>query len=227
MARSIWMLLGNTSRPVNSGVMRQRKLLEKGSTMHRLQSSMWPVWLTLRLIPSLTVIFTSFLVVPSQTPSGSQAEEVRKLHFLLGEWKGTGWQVHWDGSRGDEFSQKTKVEARAGGSAMRIKDARKYKTPGASHSSTLDATISYHEGAKMYLWNGDTSYGREHPLAAYLVDARTFQYGVPLTVTGPLPNGARRTTIKVSESGEWNEIIDVWKTDRWYKVEESILMKVK
>lgn len=152
---------------------------------------------------------------------------MKKLEFLLGEWKGGGWEVHWDGSRGEEFSQKTKVQTQAGGSVLRIKDARNYTTPGVSHSSTLDASIYYDAGARIYLWWGELPGVQARPLEANLIDVRTFQSGVPFTATVPLKNGARRTTIKVTESGEWHETLEVWKIDRWYKVEESVLRRVK
>jgi hypothetical protein len=192
--------------------------------MHSFQFNKSPIWRTFRPLPVSLVILTLSLAVSSQTPSANQAEEIRKLDFLLGEWKGTGWEVNWDGSRGNEFSQKTKVEAKAGGSALRIKESRNYKTTGMSRSSTLDATISYDEGAKIYRWRGE---GSKIALEAKLIDVKTFQLGVPFTVNVVLPNGARRTTIKITESGEWNETLDVWKIDRWYRVEESTLRKVK
>jgi hypothetical protein len=195
--------------------------------MHLLQFSKAPGQRFIKLIPVLVLMLTPAVAGLCQTLAGSQAEELKKLDFLLGEWKGTGWAVNWDGSRGDEFSQKTKVEAKAGGSALRIKDERSYKTPGVSHSSTLEANISYDDEAKIYRWRGETSFGRKNPLEAKLIDVRTFQYGIPFTVTVALPNGARRTTIKMTESGEWHETLDVWKIDRWYRVEESVLKRVK
>jgi hypothetical protein len=164
---------------------------------------------------------------PGQSPRPGGAEEMGKLYFLIGEWKGKGSEVHWDGSRGDEFSQKTTVRAEEGGSVLRIKDGKNYDTPGASHTSTLDASVYYDAGAKTYRWRGENAYGREYPLEAKLVDARTFQYGVPYTVEARLPNGARRTTIEVTEGGEWHETLEVWKIDRWYKVEEAFLRRVK
>lgn len=179
----------------------------------------------LRLI--LLMILTSAIAGLTQTPPVSQVEEIKKLDFLIGEWKGTGWEINWDGSHGNGFSQKAKVEAKAGGSALRVKDARNYKTPGVAHSSTLDATIYYDDGAKIYRWGGGSSSGRKNDLEAKLIDVRTFQYGIPFTVRLALPNGARRTTIKVTESGEWHQTLDVWKIDRWYRVEESVLKKMK
>lgn len=180
-----------------------------------------------KLIPVLVIILTSAIAGFGQTLHATQVEEIKKLDFLLGEWKGTGSEIHWDGSHGNEFSQKTQVKAKAGGSALRIKDARNYNTPGVSHTSSLDATIYYDDEAKIYRFGGDSYSERKDDLEAKLIDVRTFQYGIPFTVTVALPNGARRTTIKITESGEWHQTLDVWKIDRWYRVEESVLKRVK
>jgi len=35
------------------------------------------------------------------------------------------------------------------------------------------------------------------------------------------------TTIEVKDNGEWHETLDLWHKDRWFKIEESILTRVK
>jgi len=185
-----------------------------------------------------TAVFALALVAAGQTTSSHQAEEIRKLDFLVGEWKGVGWELAPDGSRRNSFSQKTKVRAKDGRSALRIKDERAYKpvtssgtifAPGTRvyHSSTLDATIYYDDALKLYRWRGENSYGRKKPLEAKLIGDRSLQYGMPFSVTLQPTEGNRRTTIEVTQSGEWHETIEVWKTGRWYKAEESILKRVK
>ena len=185
-------------------------------------------------------VFALFVAAAGQTPSPNQAEEMRRLDFLMGEWKGRGWELGPDGSRRNSFSQKTKVQAKAGNSALRIKDEKTYKPvissgkntifiPGTPvfHSSTLDATIYYDDTSKLYRWRGENPYGRKNPLEAKLVRDRTLQYGMPFSVALQPADGSRRHTIEVTEGGEWHETLEVWQTDRWYKVEESILKKVK
>ena len=176
----------------------------------------------------------------SQNPSPNQAEQVRKLDFLIGEWKGEGWELKPDGSRFNSFSQKTKVQAKEGNSKLKIKDARTYKPvkssgkntifiPGTPvfRSSELEATIYYDERVKLYRWRGENSYGRKNPLEAKLIGDRTLQYGMPFTVTLQPANGNRRTTIEVTDGGEWHETLEEWNRDTWYKVEESILKRVR
>ncbi len=195
---------------------------------------------TLEILSVCVAVFALSVATISQTPSLNQAEEVRKLDFLIGEWKGGGWELEPDGSRHNSFSQKTKVQAKDGTSTLKIKDARTYKPvkssgkntifiPGTPlfRSSELDATIYYDEKLKLYRWRGENSYGRKNPLEAKLIRDRALQYGMPFSVTLQPADGNRRTTIEVTEGGEWHETLEVWNRDRWYKVEESILKRVK
>jgi hypothetical protein len=40
-------------------------------------------------------------------------------------------------------------------------------------------------------------------------------------------DGTRKTTIEITEGGEWHQTLEVWKEGRWFKSEESFLKKVK
>jgi len=44
------------------------------------------------------VTVASPLVVSSQVSAPAALEQMAKLDFLVGEWKGTGWEINWDGS---------------------------------------------------------------------------------------------------------------------------------
>src|SRR6266853_6295275 len=137
----------------------------------------FPVWM---------IVFVLSITTQSQTPSPNQADEMHKLDFLVGEWKGEGWQLRPDGSHDNVFSQTTKVQTKEGNLTLRIKDSRTYKPvissgkdtifiPGTPvfHSSTLDATIYYDVKVNLYRWRGENSYGRKNPLEAKLINNRT------------------------------------------------------
>jgi hypothetical protein len=123
---------------------------------------------------------------------------------------------------------------------LRVKDERSYqpfistgensifirRTP-VSSSSTLDATIYFDDAVKLYRWRGENSYGRKNPLEAKLVGDQTLQYGMPFNITIRPENGYRKTTIRVTKEGEWQETLEVWYRGRWNKVEESVLRRVK
>ncbi len=183
------------------------------------------------LLSFLTLMMALSVAASGQKPQPTQAEELKKLDFLLGEWKGTGLEFGPDGSR-QEFTQKAKVEAKKDGSELRVKDEKKYKSAmrmgvRMSRSSALSATVFYDAERKLYRWQGGNRYGRANPLEAKLIDARTLQYGMPFSVTIEPSDGNRRTTIKVNEGGEWHETLEVWDRGRWYKIEESTLKRVK
>lgn len=191
---------------------------------------------TLGMLTACMSVFGLSGATMSQTSSPNQIQEMRKLDFLVGEWKGEGWELNPDGSRSNRFSQKTKVEAKESNSTLRIKDSKTYKpvisdgkifargTP-VYHSSTLEANIYYDDTSKLFHWRA--AYGHRNPLEAKLIREKALQYGMPFSITLQPADGNRRTTIEVTESGEWLETLEVWQTDRWYKVEEAILKKVK
>jgi hypothetical protein len=64
-------------------------------------------------------------------------------------------------------------------------------------------------------------------LEAKLIGDRTLQYGAPFGATVQPADGDRRTTIEVTQGGEWHETLEVWHAGRWHKVEESVLKRVK
>ena len=170
-------------------------------------------------------MFGFSVAAAGQVPSSTQVAEMGKLDFLIGEWKGQGWEFKLDGSRANSFSQKTNVQAREGDATLRIKDERAFKPlKGTMGRSKLDAIISYDETVKLYHWRGKNS---KSILEAKLLSDRTFHYGMPFSITVEPRDGYRRTTIEVNENGEWHETLEVWVRGKWYKFEESILKKAK
>jgi hypothetical protein len=183
------------------------------------------------LTPVLMLALALSVAASGQTPAPVQSEELKKLDFLVGEWKGTGLEFGPDGSR-QEFTQKTKVEPKKGGSELRVRDERKYRSAvrlgvRMARSSALDATVYYDAERGLYRWRGENQYGRRNPLEAKLIDARALQYGMPFSVTTEPEDGNRRTTIRVDEGGEWRETLEVWDRGGWHKLEESTLRRVK
>jgi hypothetical protein len=173
-------------------------------------------------------------VAATQTPA--LTEEMKKLEFLVGEWKGEGRQLRPDGSPENSFEQELKVKIKDG-SVLRISETRNYKmiiagkdtmfVPGTPvfRSSSLEARIYYDSHTKLYQWAGETSYGRKNAIEAKLIGDRTLQYGIPFSVPFQPTERHRRTTIQITDAGEWNETLEIWHLGRWFLVEESILKK--
>jgi len=176
------------------------------------------------------------IVVSSQTSPSASQEQIGKLDFLVGEWKGKGWRYRLDGSRGDELSQNTKVKREKDGSTLSITDKKKYAdlriVPGNPFPGTIlsypiemsgTASVYYDEGTKLYYWRLETAAGRKKPFPAMLVEARTLQ------VKWQFPGSLSVVTIKVTEDGEWHERLDLWMGDKdgWFKMQETVLKRVK
>lgn len=171
----------------------------------------------------LLLVLALPLAATAQTSSPERREEMSRLDFLLGEWKGKGWMFRVDGSR-VELSQSTKVRSESDGSSLRVRDAKSYKGlafDGSTLSQSLDANVYYDEGAKTYRWRRELE--RKNPFAARLIEPRTLQW------EKPSPGSVARTTIRITEGGEWHETLEfrTGGADGWFKAQESVLKKVK
>ena len=78
----------------------------------------------LKTIQLLTLCLLTLSPTLAQAPALS--DEMNKLDFLVGEWKGPGFQLRPDGARESSFKQKTKVQIKDGW-LLRVKDERTSK----------------------------------------------------------------------------------------------------
>lgn len=150
---------------------------------------------------------------------------MRELEFLVGEWKGQGW-VYGLKDLKIKITQTIQVKSELNGSLLRIKDAKSLKDNrlAASYGSVRPipkSTVSYDEQAKLYQWRVEAAKGRGNPFEAKLPEPRTLQL---ITHT---QSGMSRTTIKVTEDGQWHETYEVLLSEGWFKFHETFLKKVK
>ena len=172
----------------------------------------------------MVLIALFFLQVSAAAQAPTLTGEMKELEFLVGEWRGEGWQTFPTWHYKNSFKQKTILEITKDG-LLRIKDNRNYKPKGgALHTSNLDAIISYDPKLKLYAWRGKNS---KVTLEAKLIGDRTFQYGMPFSAVIPPNEGNRKITIRVTDTGEWHETIEEWFEGEWFVMEESTLKKVK
>lgn len=164
------------------------------------------------------------LVVQSQTSSSTEGDNLRKLDFMVGEWKGKGWHYHFDGSR-VELSQTAKVKRASAGTALRVDYSKKLKAIQFGLPLTLSgpATIYYDEKAKLYRWRIETSEGRKNPFEANVIGPKAFQWIMRF------PGSVARITIIVTDEEEWHELWETWTDNKvgWRKYQESVLGKEK
>lgn len=171
---------------------------------------------------ALSAVLALPVAAPGQTLSADAREQMAKLDFLVGEWKGQGWMYHQNGSKA-EISQSMKVSREADGSALRVKETKRIKAPGFSDApaQSRESTVSYDDEAKRYRWRVGSSNRRGNPFEVKLLGPRTFQWVLHTR------DGMLRTTIRVSEEGEWHEARESLLSDGWFKSQEAVLKRVK
>jgi hypothetical protein len=177
-------------------------------------------------LPYLPLALLLLLLAPpahAQTP----ADELRKLDFLVGEWKGKGWSLDGRGGRGAEMSQSVKVERERDAPALRVRDTRTIKLPSfvAGGSPTYSsapnhASVYFDEAAKVLRWRHDKD--RKNPSELKLVGPRSVQWEQRSEM------GAVRITVSVTDAGEWHEVTEFWSNSQgWQKAFEAVLKPSK
>ena len=134
----------------------------------------------------------------------SASDAMRKLDFLIGEWKGEGW-VRMGPGQPEHVIQAEVVRAKAGGNALVIEGLGKRKLPdGTAGEVVHDAlgVVSYDSAAKRYRF--ETWLADEKPRVEMRFDVPS-----PNKVVWGFdtPQGATiRYTITLTDEGDWLEV---------------------
>jgi hypothetical protein len=176
----------------------------------------------LKLISVLLLSLVMSVAVSGQTPSPTLRGQMRELEFLVGEWKGKGWRYSVQGLK-SEISQSAKVKIESDGSALRVKDTKKYSDARliGIPLSIRESTVYYDDEAKLYRWRVVASRRLGSPFEAKLIEPRAFQ------LVQHTSDSMARTTIRVTKDGEWQETLEFLFSGGWFKVQETFLKRVK
>ena len=165
-----------------------------------------------------TFLLVAFLAAPAFA-----ADEMKKLDFLVGEWKGEAW--YQLGPKREYALQHETITPRAGGAALLIEGlGLRKKEDGTAGEVVHDALamLAWDDQAKKYRFSTAVS-GRGAAEPAF-------------EVTGPnkavwamdVPQGKMRYTISLTEKGEWFEVGEFSRDgEKWMKFFEMTLTKVK
>src|SRR5262245_48026964 len=93
----------------------------------------------------------------AQSPTTTQKEEMKKMNFLVGNWKGEGWLVTPDGKR-HTFRQTERIQSKLGGLAISIDGEGKNTEDDQIFFQAL-AIINYDEKNKRYRFISQTNLG--------------------------------------------------------------------
>jgi hypothetical protein len=157
--------------------------------------------------------------------AASAADEMQKLAFLQGEWKGEAW-IQMGPGKPEYVIQTERVTPKAGGKALLIEGLGKRKLPDGTAGEIVHdalAVISWNEEKKTYRFD---AYVANKPR----VDA-TLDVTAPNTAVWGFstPQGGKiRYTINLTEKGEWREIGEFTRDGAtWMKFFEMTLQKMK
>ena len=152
------------------------------------------------------------------------AEEMGKLDFLIGEWKGEAWMQRGPG-KPEYFVQTEKVTPTAGGKALLVEGlGRKKQEDGTAGDVVHDAValISWDKAGKNYRFDAHVAQQESVDTALEVTAPNTAVWGFDM------PQGKIRYTIRLTEKGEWNEVGEFSRDGtNWMKFFEMTLTKSK
>jgi len=167
-----------------------------------------------RLIPML------LLVLAATTALG--ADEMKKLDFLIGEWKGEGTIQMGPGKR-EQVIQTEKVTAKAGGKVLLIEGlGRRRMEDGSAGEVVHDALalISWDKAGSTYRFDAHVAQQESVATTITVPEANTAVWGFDT------PGGKIRYTIRLNDQGQWNEIGEFSRDGaQWAKFFEMTLTK--
>lgn len=157
-----------------------------------------------------------------QTPASTQREAMKKLDYMIGQWKGTGW-IEREGGR-QTFAGTETVQGKLGGLALLVEGNFKGKVSGKDEEVTVHETLavlSYDEKAKSYRFRTYLANGSYGDQELKLIEGG-WQWGFQF------PGGHLRFITKLNEKDQWFEIGEISRDGKtWQKFFEMTLQRVK
>lgn len=151
----------------------------------------------MRTLKSLLLLLALALPVWAQTSTSipARVNEMKKLDYMVGEWKGTGWMER-PGMR-ETFAGTETIQSKLGGLALLVEGKFKDKDGKVVHETL--AVISYDEKTKNYNFRTYLANGTVGDHELKLIEGG-WQWGFQF------PQGNVRFTFKLTDKGEWSEI---------------------
>jgi len=164
----------------------------------------------------ITIVVTFFIVISgfsqmSETDSISKAN-IKKLKFMVGNWKGTGWMMGRNGK--SEFEQIEKIEFKLDSTAVLIEG--KGMTNGKVIHNAL-AILTYDKTKDNYIFRSYLPSGMNAEFKAELIDNKLYWY----------PNEYVRYIIWQNEKGQWYETGENKRENTWNQFFEMTLDREK
>ena len=162
--------------------------------------------------------------LPAQAPNATASEQMKKLNFLVGQWKGEGWVEYRPGQRVTVIATES-VQRRLGGEVLLVEGIGRNKI------ENENAELTGHDAIALMFFDSRTGTFRfqAHRARGTSVDTELkvtpggFEWGFQDERAGTL-----RFTMKLTERGEWLEIGEMSRDGKtWQKFVETRLERVK
>jgi hypothetical protein len=155
----------------------------------------------------------------------SANDEMRKLDFLAGEWKGDA-SFQMGPGKPQQILQTERVQSKLGGQILLVE--------GLGRAKVADGGVGeiVHDALAVISWNAEK---KTYRFATWVAGKGELE--TTLDLTSPttavwfmdVPSGRMRYTIRLTEKGEWNEIGEFTRDNgaTWFKFFDMTLTKVK
>ena len=162
---------------------------------------------------------------PGQPPTApaAQRDAMKKLDFLLGQWKGEGWMEFAPGQR-RTFKGTEVVQSKLDGLLLAVEGVHRGQAGDKGKEVVVHnafGLVSYDDKAKRYRFQAFTGRGNYEDVEAK-VSERQLVWGMKIPQFGDV-----RYTIKLDDKGRWLEIGEVSRDgNTWRKYFEMTLQRV-
>lgn len=138
--------------------------------------------------------------IAQEGPDPAQVSAMKKLDFLTGKWKGSGW-IFVRGGKRRTFGEMENIGWKAGGLVMTIDGKGKARNPskGKERSVHNAFTVVSYDRAGGYRWGAFLSTGQSTVAHGHLESANTFVWEMEIPQMGTM-----RYTIKIN-GNKWDE----------------------
>jgi hypothetical protein len=150
-------------------------------------------------------------------------ESMKKLDFLVGEWKGDGWIAFGAGER-RTFTQSETIQPKLGGLLLQVEGLGRSKDPGKEGAIIHNAfaIVSWDDKAKQVRWHAYTADGRYVDTDLKPLGERIVQWSITN------PGSTIRFTMNLSEKDQWVETGEFSPDgSRWMKFFEMKLLRMR
>jgi hypothetical protein len=172
---------------------------------------------------AVVVAAASVAASRGEPPPDAQRDAMKKLDFLVGEWKGESWSEFVPGKR--QTSQGTEtVQSKLDGLLLTMEGVHRRKTDDKEEGKITHsafAVTSYDEKAKQYRVQAYTSRGQYVEAQAKVAEKR-LEWGFKIPEFGDV-----RYTVTIDDKGRWFETGEVSQDGKeWRRFFEMTLERV-